>query len=72
MHVLLPLIGGEELDDDDMEGMPDELQYQPEDKVREPDPDLRKMLLETLLQLAASRVSFTFGVLFYPPLASVR
>jgi hypothetical protein len=33
-----------------MDGMPDDLQYLPEDKQREPDPKLRLMLLETLTQ----------------------
>lgn len=30
-------------------GLPVDLQYLPEDKKREEDPDIRKMLLETLL-----------------------
>lgn len=30
-------------------GLPVDLQYLPEDKKREDDPDIRKMLLETLL-----------------------
>lgn len=52
-HILLPLIGPEDLDEDDMDGMPDELQYQPPDKKREEDADLRKFLVETLAQLTA-------------------
>eukprot|EP00123_Amoebidium_parasiticum_P006429 comp17381_c0_seq1/m.16693 comp17381_c0_seq1/g.16693 ORF comp17381_c0_seq1/g.16693 comp17381_c0_seq1/m.16693 type:complete len:393 (-) comp17381_c0_seq1:402-1580(-) len=54
-YLLLPLAGGEELSDEDMEGMPDELQYLPADKEREADPAVRKMLLEALIQLAARR-----------------
>ena len=54
-HLLLPLVGPEELDEDDMDGMPDELQYQPPDKTREDDPTIRKHLLESLLQLCATR-----------------
>ena len=54
-HLLMPLIGPEELDEDDMEGMPDALQYQPEDKERELDVDLRKMLVEALAQLNTTR-----------------
>jgi len=54
-HLLMPLIGPEELDEDDMDGMPDELQYQPEDKEREGDVDLRKMLVEALAQLNTTR-----------------
>lgn len=54
-HLLLPIIGGEELDDDDMDGMPDELQYMDPNKTREEDADIRKMLLETLSQLSSTR-----------------
>lgn len=32
-----------------LSGLPVDLQYLPEDKKREKDPDIRKMLLETLL-----------------------
>jgi hypothetical protein len=54
-YLLMPLVGPEEMDEDDMEGMPDELQYQPPDKVREEDVDLRKMLVEALAQLNSTR-----------------
>lgn len=50
-HLLLPLAGPEEFTDDEMDKLPLELQYLPEDKVREPDPDIRKMLLEALAQV---------------------
>lgn len=53
-HLLLPIIGGEELDEEDMDGMPDDLQYMAPDKEREPDADLRKMLVESLMQLAVT------------------
>uniref|UniRef100_A0A669F7D0 Protein HGH1 homolog n=1 Tax=Oreochromis niloticus TaxID=8128 RepID=A0A669F7D0_ORENI len=36
-------------------GLPVDLQYLPEDKKREEDPDIRKMLLETLLLLTATK-----------------
>jgi hypothetical protein len=49
-HLLLPLAGPEEFTDDEMDKLPPELQYLPEDKIREPDPDIRKMLLEALIQ----------------------
>eukprot|EP00730_Choanoeca_flexa_P017002 TRINITY_DN8129_c0_g1_i1.p1 TRINITY_DN8129_c0_g1~~TRINITY_DN8129_c0_g1_i1.p1 ORF type:complete len:368 (+),score=89.72 TRINITY_DN8129_c0_g1_i1:31-1134(+) len=54
-NVLLPLAGPEEFDEDDMDGMPDDLQYLPPDKERETDADIRKMLLEALLQLCATK-----------------
>eukprot|EP00911_Craspedida_sp_UC1_P002788 UC1_evm1s2039 len=53
--LLLPLAGPEEFEEEDMEGMPDDLQYLPPDKEREPDADVRKMLLESLLQLCAHK-----------------
>ena len=50
-RLLLPLAGPEEFDDDDMEKLPDDLQYLPPDKTREPDPDVRIMLLESIYQV---------------------
>ena len=49
--LLLPLAGPEEFDEDITDKLPDDLQYLPEDKEREPDPDIRKMLLESLMQV---------------------
>ena len=46
---MLPLAGPEELDDEDMEKLPEDLQYLPPDKEREDDPDIRIMLIETLM-----------------------
>ncbi|RHZ88192.1 hypothetical protein Glove_26g204 [Diversispora epigaea] len=54
-YILLPLCGPEEFDLDDMEGMPDEIQLLPSDKKREPDVQLRKMLLESLVLLTTTR-----------------
>lgn len=50
-HLLLPLAGPEEFSEDDMEKLPPDLQYLGDDKQREADPDIRKMLLEALLQV---------------------
>ncbi|XP_056410479.1 protein HGH1 homolog [Hyla sarda] len=52
--LLLPLAGGEEYTEDEVEVLPPDLQYLPEDKQREPDPDIRKMLLECLQLLCAT------------------
>ena len=49
--LLLPLAGPEQFDEDDMEKLPEDLQYLADDKTREPDPDIRKMLLEALLKV---------------------
>ncbi|XP_057701515.1 protein HGH1 homolog [Corythoichthys intestinalis] len=53
--LLLPLAGPEELSEEDNEALPVDLQYLPEDKKREEDPDIRKMLLETLMLLTATK-----------------
>ncbi|XDV33793.1 hypothetical protein PO909_004069 [Leuciscus waleckii] len=55
-YLLLPLAGPEELSEEENEGLPVDLQYLPEDKKREEDPDIRKMLLETLILLTATRL----------------
>jgi len=49
--LLLPLAGGPEianLDMDDMESLPDELQFLEENKEREQDPDIRKMIVDAI------------------------
>ncbi|XP_060925642.1 protein HGH1 homolog [Limanda limanda] len=53
--LLLPLAGPEELSEEDNEGLPVDLQYLPEDKKREESAGIRKMLLETLLLLTATK-----------------
>lgn len=58
--ILLPLAGPEDFDEEDMDKFPIELQYLGGDKKRESDPDLRKMLLESLAQLCATRKSRDF------------
>ncbi|GFO19916.1 protein hgh1 homolog [Plakobranchus ocellatus] len=54
-RLLLPLAGGEEFDEDDMERLPVDLQYLSPDKQREQDPDLRLMLLQAITQLCATK-----------------
>ncbi|KAL3270560.1 hypothetical protein HHI36_021097 [Cryptolaemus montrouzieri] len=54
-RLLLPLAGNEEFDDEDNDKLPLELQYLPEDKMREPDPDIRKMLIEAITQLCTEK-----------------
>jgi len=56
-HLLLPLAGPEEFDDEDNDKLPINLQYLPETKTREVDPDIRLMLLEALNQLCATKVA---------------
>ncbi|XP_066594572.1 protein HGH1 homolog [Prorops nasuta] len=54
-HLLLPLAGPEEFDEEDNDKLPINLQYLPENKQRETDPDIRIMLLEALMQLCATK-----------------
>lgn len=50
-RLLLPLAGPEEFDSDEMDKLPEDLQYLPPDKEREPDPDVRIMLIETIMMV---------------------
>jgi len=56
-RLLLPLAGPtpESLSDEEMDKLPVDLQYLDEDKEIEQDPDIRKMLLEALTQLCATK-----------------
>lgn len=54
-YILLPLMGPEEYSDEDMDGMPDEVQLLPPDKERESDVEIIKTHLETLLLLTTTR-----------------
>ena len=50
--LLLPLAdGSDKIDDEDMEKLPLDLQYLDPSKCREADPDIRKLLLDTLHQV---------------------
>lgn len=49
--LLLPLAGPEQFDEDDMQKLPEDLQYLPDDKKREEDPDIRRILLEALMKV---------------------
>ncbi|KAJ8679102.1 hypothetical protein QAD02_014889 [Eretmocerus hayati] len=54
-YLLLPLAGPEEFSDEENDKLPLDLQYLPETKKREDDPDIRVMLLEALGQLCATK-----------------
>lgn len=59
-RLLLPLAANEEFDEEDNDKLPLELQYLPEDKQRESDPDIRCMLLEAITQLCDKRCNREF------------
>jgi len=54
-YILLPLCGPEEFDLEEQDKFPDELQLLPPDKERESDPNIRLMLIETLVLLCGTR-----------------
>lgn len=54
-RLLLPLAGPEEFDEEDNDKLPPDLQYLPPDKKRESDPDIRRMILEAILQLCTTK-----------------
>ncbi len=56
-RLLLPLAGPtpDDADPEEIDKLPVDLQYLGEDKSVEPDPDLRRMLLEAISQLCATR-----------------
>jgi len=54
-YLLLPIMGSEEFSDEDTEGMLEDLQLQPPDKARDPDIEIIKTHLETLLLLTTTR-----------------
>ncbi|KAJ8297158.1 Protein HGH1 [Rhodotorula toruloides] len=55
VQLLLPLCGNEEFDIDVLDELPAELQLLPSDKTRESDPQIRTILVETLVLLATNR-----------------
>lgn len=54
-YVLLPIMGSEEYDDDDMDGMLPELALLPPDKQRDKDNNIVQTHIETLLLLTSTR-----------------
>ena len=56
-RLVLPLAGPEEFDDDDNERLPPDLQYLEPDKKREEDPDIRKMLIESVTQVCSEKIA---------------
>ncbi|PVU84940.1 hypothetical protein BB559_006910 [Furculomyces boomerangus] len=56
-YILLPLCGPDDYDEEDMDGMPEEVQLLPPEKQRETDHQLRLTLVEALVLLATHRES---------------
>nr|XP_045599274.1 protein HGH1 homolog isoform X1 [Procambarus clarkii]XP_045599284.1 protein HGH1 homolog isoform X1 [Procambarus clarkii] len=54
-RLLLPLAGPDTFTEEENESLPIDLQYLPDDKEREPDQKIRRLLLESLMQLCITR-----------------
>ncbi|GAB1599066.1 protein HGH1 homolog [Argonauta hians] len=54
-YLLLPLAGPEEFDDEDNASLPLDLQYLSPDKTRESDPEIRRALVDAVLQLCSTK-----------------
>lgn len=54
-RLLLPLAGPDTFTEEENDRLPLDLQYLPDDKTREPDAEIRKLLLEALMQLCITR-----------------
>lgn len=59
-YLLYPLAGPEEFDEDEVEKMPVDVQYLESDKKREEDPEIRTLLLKSLLMLCDTKNGRTF------------
>ena len=51
--LLLPLAGPEQFEVEEMERLPEDLQFLPDDKQRELDPDIRKMLIDAVMKVCS-------------------
>lgn len=69
VHLVLPLAAGaDEIDNDEMEELPLDLQYLPADKEREANKDVQKLLIESLFHLCATtdgRLSLRKSGIYY-------
>ncbi|XP_059055027.1 protein HGH1 homolog [Achroia grisella] len=54
-YLLSPLMGNEDYPDEEMDKLPIALQYLPKEKTRDPDVDIRKIVLETLNKLCTKQ-----------------
>ncbi|KAK7499045.1 hypothetical protein BaRGS_00009592, partial [Batillaria attramentaria] len=54
-RLLLPLAGVDDLEEQEMEQLPLDLQYLPESHTRDPDPEIRKMLVQALTKLCSTK-----------------
>ena len=62
-YLLFPLAGPEALDDDENDALPLDLQYLPEDKRRDPNPAVRKLILDSLLLVSPDYSERLFNLL---------
>ncbi|OTF71701.1 HGH1-like protein [Euroglyphus maynei] len=55
VRLVMPLAGGEELSEEEMESLPLDLQYLPGDKQRESNVEIRRLLIEAIHQFCATK-----------------
>lgn len=55
VRLVMPLAGGEVLTDEEMESLPLDLQYLPDDKQRELNADIRRLLIEAIHQFCSTK-----------------
>ena len=67
--LLLPLAGPETFEEEEMEGLPPDLQYLPDYKQREVDPGIRKMCLEAVMKVCIMSVDINLSFLCSIPLS---
>lgn len=53
-RLLLPLAGPDTFTEEENDSLPVDLQFLPDDKIREPVPEIRKLVLEALMQVRHS------------------
>ncbi|XP_063610745.1 protein HGH1 homolog [Penaeus indicus] len=54
-RLLLPLAGPDTFTEEENDSLPVDLQFLPDDKIREPVPEIRKLVLEALMQMCVTR-----------------
>lgn len=59
IKLIYPLAGSEDFPSDEMSQLPVDLQYLPTDKAREPDPQIRQLLIEAIFLLCSVRKTRT-------------
>lgn len=71
-RLLLPLAGPDTFTEEENDSLPVDLQFLPDDKIREPVTEIRKLVLEALMQVWYFSPSFSHSYLVYKVLCDMR